>query len=150
MKRLSTRRDVLIRSGAVLAAAATTRAAAQTPTWPQRPVTLIHGFGVGGNADVIARLIAEQMSTRLGQPVVVEAKPGAGGRIAAAHVARAAPDGYTLAVLLADAKVQDRLKALGNVAARTSPDGFKSRVKTDIAKWTRVVTDTGIPRTPIQ
>lgn len=330
MTLFSTRRDVLIGSSAALAAGVT-RAVAQIPAWPQRPITLIHGFGVGGNADVIARLVAEQLSTRLGQPVVVEAKPGAGGRIAAAQVARAAPDGYTLAVLpgghaiaaamfdglpydtaedfsfvslltdfpfllvtyadhpvksvagliaaakaaaqpmiygtagngtgqhlsgalfgrmadiklqhlpfrggalgsqellgkhidmlfetptlllelvrsgqvralgttgtqrffalpdvqtigeavpgyetsswlglagppklpaeivarlhsetssiLADAKVQDRLKALGNVAAPTSPDGFKSRVKADIAKWTRVVTDTGIPRTRIQ
>ncbi len=98
MRRILTRRDVLIGSGAMLAAGAT-HAAAQAPAWPQRPITLIHGFGAGGNADVIARLVAEQLAPRLGQPVVVEAKPGAGGRIAAAQVARATPDGHTLAVL---------------------------------------------------
>jgi tripartite-type tricarboxylate transporter receptor subunit TctC len=98
MKRFPSRRRVLL-GGAVAAAAASTRVFAQGAKWPERAITLIHGFGVGGNADVIARLVAEQLSVRLGQPVVVEAKPGAGGRIAAANVAKAAPDGYTLAVL---------------------------------------------------
>lgn len=72
---------------------------AQTSSWPGRTIQLVHGFGVGGNADVISRIVAEQLSVRLGQPVVVEAKTGAGGRIAAAHIAKAAPDGYTLGVL---------------------------------------------------
>jgi tripartite-type tricarboxylate transporter receptor subunit TctC len=67
--------------------------------WPERQITLMHGFGAGGNADVVARIVAERLSARLGQPVVVEAKPGAGGRIAATQVARAEPDGYTLIVL---------------------------------------------------
>ena len=98
MKRNPSRRHVVVGAAAVLAARAT-HAKAQSPKWPERPITLVHGFGVGGNADVIARLVAEQLSARLGQPVVVEAKSGAGGRIAAAHVAKAAPDGYTLAIL---------------------------------------------------
>ncbi len=67
--------------------------------WPERAVTLVHGFGTGGNIDTVARIIAERLSVRLGQPVVVEARAGAGGRTAAAQVARAAPDGYTLIVL---------------------------------------------------
>lgn len=72
---------------------------ARANTWPERPIQLVHGFGVGGNADVISRQVAEQLSQRLKQPVVVEARPGAGGRIAAAFAAKANPDGYTLAVL---------------------------------------------------
>ena len=60
---------------------------------------LVHGFGAGGNADVISRIVAERLAARLGQPVVVEAKTGAGGRIAAAYTAKAPADGYTLAVL---------------------------------------------------
>jgi tripartite-type tricarboxylate transporter receptor subunit TctC len=67
--------------------------------WPERPITLVHGFGVGGNADSISRAVADRLAERLGQPVVVEAKPGGGGRTAALHVSRATPDGYTLTMI---------------------------------------------------
>ncbi len=98
MKRNPSRRTVLLGSAAAVAAA-TSRASAQSAKWPERPITLIHGFGAGGNADVIARLVAEQLTARLGQTVIVEPKPGAGGRIAAAQIAKAAPDGHMLAIL---------------------------------------------------
>jgi tripartite-type tricarboxylate transporter receptor subunit TctC len=64
--------------------------------WPEHTITLVHGFGVGGNADLISRTVAERLTARLGQSVVVEAKPGGGGRTAALHVTRAPADGYTL------------------------------------------------------
>ena len=64
--------------------------------YPERPVKLYQGFAPGGNADAIARAIGVEMGKALGQPVVVEAQAGAGGTIAAATVARAKPDGYTL------------------------------------------------------
>jgi tripartite-type tricarboxylate transporter receptor subunit TctC len=67
--------------------------------YPSRPVTLMHGFGAGGNADAIARIVADGLSRRLGKPVIVEARPGAGGNIASDRVANAAPDGYTLIML---------------------------------------------------
>jgi tripartite-type tricarboxylate transporter receptor subunit TctC len=67
--------------------------------YPSRPITLVQGFGAGGNADTIARIIAEPLGSRLGKPVIVEARPGAGGNIASAQVAKAAPDGYTLILL---------------------------------------------------
>jgi tripartite-type tricarboxylate transporter receptor subunit TctC len=67
--------------------------------WPERAITLVHGFGAGGNIDTVARIVAERLSVRLGQPIVVEARAGAGGRTAAAQVARTAADGYTLIVL---------------------------------------------------
>src|SRR5947209_1465302 len=54
-----------------------------------------HGFAAGGNADIVARIVASEMSQGLGQQVVVEAKPGAGGNIASAFVAKSRPDGYT-------------------------------------------------------
>src|SRR5690606_5403568 len=67
--------------------------------YPERPITLIHGFGAGGNADSVARVVAAEMEKRLGQPVVVEPKTGAGGTIASSYVAKANPDGYTLIML---------------------------------------------------
>jgi tripartite-type tricarboxylate transporter receptor subunit TctC len=70
-----------------------------TAAWPERPITLLHGFGAGGNGDLTARAVADTLSVRLGQPVVVEPKAGAGGRVAAAFVARAPSDGYTLFML---------------------------------------------------
>ena len=67
--------------------------------WPRQPIKLMIGFAAGGGNDLIARVVGQKLSERLGQPVVVENKPGAGANIAAEAVARAAPDGYTLLVL---------------------------------------------------
>ncbi len=72
-------------------------AAAQT--WPAKPVRLIVGFAPGGAADTVARAMSDAMGKALGQTVVVDNKPGAGSSLAAEHVAKAAPDGYS--VLLA-------------------------------------------------
>ena len=63
---------------------------------PQGTITIVHGFTPGGTVDLTARLVAERLGARLGQQVVVEPKPGAGGSTAAAQVARSAPDGATL------------------------------------------------------
>jgi len=84
-------------AGALLMAAAFPWSA--TAAWPDRPITLLHGFGAGGNGDLTARAVAERLQARLGQSVVVEPKPGAGGRVAAGFVARALADGYTLLML---------------------------------------------------
>jgi tripartite-type tricarboxylate transporter receptor subunit TctC len=64
-----------------------------------RSVTMMHGFTPGANVDLVARLVADGLSKRLGQPFVVEPRPGAGGTTSAAAVARAAPDGTTLTIL---------------------------------------------------
>src|SRR5690348_16333257 len=65
-------------------------------SYPARPIRLIVGFPPGGAADVVARLMAQRLSVRLGQQVIVENKPGAGTTIATEAVAHAAADGYTL------------------------------------------------------
>lgn len=64
--------------------------------WPKQPIKVVIGFPPGGGNDILARVYAQKLSERLGQPVVIENKPGANGFIAAEIVARAAPDGYTL------------------------------------------------------
>jgi tripartite-type tricarboxylate transporter receptor subunit TctC len=64
--------------------------------WPTRPLRLVVPFPAGGSADVQARVIADELAKAVGQPVVVDNKPGAGGSIGAADAARSAPDGYTL------------------------------------------------------
>ena len=67
--------------------------------WPARPVTIVVGFAPGGNIDGVARSIGPALSETLGQPVVIENRPGAGGNIGSALVARANPDGYTLLLM---------------------------------------------------
>lgn len=63
--------------------------------WPQKPIRIVVPFPAGGQLDVVARLIADRLSPVLGQPIVVEPKPGADGNIGTEQAARAAPDGYT-------------------------------------------------------
>ena len=86
----STLRCVVI----ALACAASSLAAAQT--YPTKPIKIVVGFSPGGPADVMARLIGQRLTATLGQPVVVDNRPGAGGTIGARAVAESEPDGYTL------------------------------------------------------
>ena len=69
---------------------------AQAQSYPSRPVMLVLGFAPGGPSDVMARIFAKKLEQVLGQPVIIENRAGAGGNVAAEHVARATPDGHTL------------------------------------------------------
>ncbi len=89
------RRRALLAAGAALPWAG----AARAQGWPERPIRFIQGFGPGGTTDILARLLAPELARALGQPVVVENKPGAGGTLAAETLAHARPDGSTMMLL---------------------------------------------------
>jgi tripartite-type tricarboxylate transporter receptor subunit TctC len=86
----------LLRLAAGVAALPAVSRSARAQVFPTRPVRMIVGYGPGGATDIVARLIAQWLSERLGQPFVIENRPGAGTNIATEMVVRAPPDGYTL------------------------------------------------------
>jgi tripartite-type tricarboxylate transporter receptor subunit TctC len=87
--------------GGLIAAPTVLRlAAAQDAKWPGRPVRLVVGWPPGGSVDILARILQPRLQAALGQPVVVENRPGATGSVGAAEVARASPDGHTWLIVV--------------------------------------------------
>ena len=102
-----------------LAAALALPAVAQE--FPDRALRIVHGFGAGGNADTVSRIMAEEMSKTLGEPVVVESRPGAGGTVASGYVSNEDPDGYTMQLMVGGHAVA---AALYNSLPYESVEGF--------------------------
>jgi tripartite-type tricarboxylate transporter receptor subunit TctC len=88
-RRLTTLACLAALGGAVLPARAQAK-------WPSKPITYVVPFAAGGTTDVLARMIGQRLSQMLGQPIVVDNKPGAGGNVGSAFVAKAPPDGHTI------------------------------------------------------
>jgi tripartite-type tricarboxylate transporter receptor subunit TctC len=95
--RLPRRRILHLAAGAV--ALPTVLRIARAQTYPTHPVRMIVGFAAGQQIDILARLMGQWLSERLGHPFIIENRPGSGGNIAAEIVARASPDGYTLLLI---------------------------------------------------
>jgi tripartite-type tricarboxylate transporter receptor subunit TctC len=118
--KLPRRKLLHLAAGAIVLPAVTRIARAQT--YPSRPVRLVVGFASGSSPDILARLIGRWLSERLGQPFIVDNRPGAGGNIGAEAVVRAAADGYTLLMVSAanavNATLYDKLNFnfIGDIA----------------------------------
>src|SRR5512141_2250156 len=85
--------EIVARMAAALAAAVSLNALA---AWPEKPIKVLIGYAPGGSTDVVARLIGPKLGERLGQPIIIENKPGAAGDFAAELMLQTPPDGYTL------------------------------------------------------
>ena len=146
------RRTLLVTS---MAAAAGLALPARAQAWPAHPIKLVVPFPPGSSPDIIARLVAEPLAAALGQPVVVDHKPGAGGNVGTAAVAKAEPDGYTFlftiqgplvtAPLLSRSLNYDPFKDLAPVTlVATSPNVLVVEPKLGartLAEFVRVVTE---------
>jgi tripartite-type tricarboxylate transporter receptor subunit TctC len=104
-------------------------ASAHAQDWPQRPVRIVVGFGPGGGADIIGRILGQALQEKLGQPFVIENKPGSAGTLGNELVARAEKDGYTLGIMTA-----------GQIIAATINKGLRYDTLTAFAPVSLVAT----------
>ncbi len=102
-------RRSLLRAAAAAAASIAAPRLARAEGFPARPVRIMVGFPAGNASDIVGRLVAQKLQDRLGQPFIIENRPGAGGSIGADLVVKAAPDGYTLMLISPSATINPSL-----------------------------------------
>lgn len=124
------RQVLLLVASAGLALCAVGSAVAQT--YPSKPITIVVAYPAGGDTDAMARLYAEKLSTRLGQPVVVDNRPGASGTIGASYVAKAQPDGYTLLMAPSTFSIAQQVLKAGTATGYDEVNGFTPVVLTSV------------------
>ena len=124
-----TRRNA-VRAAAAASLAVLTVGAAMAQAWPARPVTIVVAYPAGGDTDAIARTYAEKLSQRIGQPVLVDNRPGASGMIGNVWVAKAAPDGYTLLFTPSTFPIAQHVLKVGPGVAHDVVKDFTPIVKT--------------------
>ena len=98
----------LIATGAAAATIPLLGTQANAQAWPSKPIKIIAGYPAGGQTDLFARTYGDYLAQKLGQPVIVENKPGAGGTVAAVETKRAAPDGYTIMFTISTTMIMNR------------------------------------------
>jgi len=98
--------------------------------WPSKPITLVVAYPAGGDTDALARLFAEKLSTRVGQPVVVDNRPGASGVIGSSFVAKAPADGYTLLVAPSTFSIAQIVLKTGSGSGYDVVNGFTPIIQT--------------------
>jgi tripartite-type tricarboxylate transporter receptor subunit TctC len=113
----------------VVAAFVAFAGAAHAQPYPSKPIRLLLTFSSGGQADILARTVTDRMRTTLGQPIVIEARPGAGGNLAMEATAKAAPDGYTMVFGTPAVAINGRLYK------QLSYDPLKDLVPISLAAW---------------
>lgn len=126
------RRAVLV-SGTAFAAAPVFGVRAQPAAWPVKPVQLVVAAPAGGPSDALARMLAEEMAKLLGQPMLIDNRPGAGGVMAAELVARATPDGHTL-----------MLSWIGNATSQTLLPKLNYDINRDFVHITQIVAGSNV------
>ncbi|MBT2304151.1 tripartite tricarboxylate transporter substrate binding protein [Variovorax paradoxus] len=117
-----TRRQAL--ALAVSVAAACTAGSAWAQGYPSKPITIVVAYPAGGDTDALARLFAEKLATRIGQPVVVDNRPGASGVIGSSHVAKSPADGYTLLLAPSTFSIAQLVLKTGSATGYDVLNGF--------------------------
>lgn len=123
-----TRRQAL--ALAVSVAAACTAGSAGAQSYPSKPITIVVAYPAGGDTDALARLFAEKLSARIGQPVVVDNRPGASGVIGSSHVAKSPADGYTLLLAPSTFSIAQLVLKTGSGTSYDVLNGFTPIVQT--------------------
>jgi tripartite-type tricarboxylate transporter receptor subunit TctC len=112
--------------------AALSAGSAMAQTYPSKPITLVVAYPAGGDTDAMARLYAEKLASRLGQPVIVDNRPGASGAIGSAYVAKAQADGYTLLLAPSTFSIAQLVLKTGSGSSYDVLNGFTPIVQTAI------------------